>query len=153
MAQTSKGASEAARTAEKCDQVVEGLTYAITNLGKIELLLISNSDQMGLLSVQAAISFDNDTATLPKEPDEVDKNADKAGSAFLSDNINLLQTNTNKAVGGIKEVGNTIRSINKIVAEMAMETSTEALESANELLKQSEDLRQMLDNILEKVKN
>jgi len=35
---------------------------------------------------------------------------------------------------------------------MAMETSTEALESANELLKQSEDLRQMLDNILEKVK-
>ena len=108
---------------------------------------------MGLLSVQAAISFDKDTATLPKEPDEVDKNADKAGSAFLSDNINLLQTNTNKEVGGIKEVGNTIRSINKVVAEMAMETSTEALESANELLKQSEDLRQMLDNILEKVKN
>ena len=153
LAQTSQGASEAARTAEKCDQVVEGLTHAITNLGKIELLLISNSDQMGLLSVQAAISFDKDTATLPKELDEVDKNADKAGSAFLSDNINLLQTNTNKAVGGIKEVGNTIRSINKVVAEMAMETSTEALESANELLKQSEDLRQMLDNILEKVKN
>ncbi len=153
LAQTSQGASEAARTAEKCDQVVEGLTYAITNLGKIELLLISNSDQMGLLSVQAAISFDNDTATLPKEANEVNKNADRVGSAFLSDNINLLQTNTNKAVGGIKEVGNAIRSINKIVAEMALETSTEALESANELLKQSEDLRQMLDNILEKVKN
>ena len=152
LAQTSQGASEAARTAEKCDQVVEGLTHAIKNLGKIELLLISNSDQMALVSVQAAISFDNDTA-LPEKPEDVNKNADKVGSAFLSDNINLLQTNTNKAVGGIKEVGNAIRSINKIVAEMAMETSTDALESANELLKQSEDLRQMLDNILEKVKN
>ena len=144
VAQTSLGASNAAKDAERCDLMANELTSSLKKIKDIELLLISMGDHMTLLSVQSSI-------TKEKLPDS-SQSMELKVSEFVSDNIQTLQGGTKRAVRAVQQVGISIKSVNKLALQMATESSNEALEAATELLRQSEDLRDLLDNMLDKAK-
>ena len=156
VAQTSQSASSAARDAERCDVMINGLSGALKKIKDIELLLESINDHMSLLAVQTAItnetgSDDPDAViTRPKSPS--DGNQRQNPNEFVTDNLDTLQNGTKRAIRAIRQVGQTIQEVNQVALEIAAEASNDALDAATMLLHQSENLRGMLDGLLEKIK-
>ena len=156
VAQTSQSASSAARDAERCDVMINGLSGALKKIKDIELLLESINDHMSLLAVQTAIT--NETGS--DDPDEVisrpkspsDGNQRQNPNEFVTDNLDTLQNGTKRAIRAIRQVGQTIQEVNQVALEIAAEASNDALDAATMLLHQSEHLRGMLDGLLEKIK-
>ncbi len=156
VAQTSQSASSAARDAERCDVMINGLSGALKKIKDIELLLESINDHMSLLAVQTAIT--NETGS--DDPDEVisrpkspsDGNQRQNPNEFVTDNLDTLQNGTKRAIRAIRQVGQTIQEVNQVALEIATEASNDALDAATMLLHQSEHLRGMLDGLLEKIK-
>ena len=156
IAQTSQSASSAARDAERCDVMINGLSGALKKIKDIELLLESINDHMSLLAVQTAIT--NETGS--DDPDEVisrpkspsDGNQRQNPNEFVTDNLDTLQNGTKRAIRAIRQVGQTIQEVNQVALEIATEASNDALDAATMLLHQSEHLRGMLDGLLEKIK-
>ncbi len=156
VAQTSQSASSAARDAERCDVMINGLSGALKKIKDIELLLESINDHMSLLAVQTAIT--NETGS--DDPDEVisrpkspsDGNQQQTPNEFVTDNLDTLQNGTKRAIRAIRQVGQTIQEVNQVALEIATEASNDALDAATMLLHQSEHLRGMLDGLLEKIK-
>ena len=156
VAQTSQSASNAARDAERCDVMINGLSGALKKIKDIELLLESINDHMSLLAVQTAIT--NETGS--DDPDEVisrpkspsDGNQRQNPNEFVTDNLDTLQNGTKRAIRAIRQVGQTIQEVNQVALEIAAEASNDALDAATMLLHQSENLRGMLDGLLEKIK-
>ena len=156
VAQTSQSASSAARDAERCDVMINGLSGALKKIKDIELLLESINDHMSLLAVQTAIT--NETGS--DDPDEVisrpkspsDGNQQQNPNEFVTDNLDTLQNGTKRAIRAIRQVGQTIQEVNQVALEIATEASNDALDAATMLLHQSEHLRGMLDGLLEKIK-
>lgn len=156
VAQTSQSASSAARDAERCDVMINGLSGALKKIKDIELLLESINDHMSLLAVQTAIT--NETGS--DDPDEVisrpkspsDGNQRQNPNEFVTDNLDTLQNGTKRAIRAIRQVGQTIQEVNQVALEIATEASNDALDAATMLLHQSENLRGMLDGLLEKIK-
>ena len=156
VAQTSQSASSAARDAERCDVMINGLSGALKKIKDIELLLESINDHMSLLAVQTAIT--NETGS--DDPDEVisrpkspsDGNQRQNPNEFVTDNLDTLQNGTKRAIRAIRQVGQTIQGVNQVALEIAAEASNDALDAATMLLHQSEHLRGMLDGLLEKIK-
>ena len=156
VAQTSQSASSAARDAERCDVMINGLSGALKKIKDIELLLESINDHMSLLAVQTAIT--NETGS--DDPDEVisrpkspsDGNQRQNPNEFVTDNLDTLQNGTKRAIQAIRQVGQTIQEVNQVALEIAAEASNDALDAATMLLHQSEHLRGMLDGLLEKIK-
>ena len=156
IAQTSQSASSAARDAERCDVMINGLSGALKKIKDIELLLESINDHMSLLAVQTAIT--NETGS--DDPDEVisrpkspsDGNQRQNPNEFVTDNLDTLQNGTKRAIRAIRQVGQTIQEVNQVALEIAAEASNDALDAATMLLHQSENLRGMLDGLLEKIK-
>lgn len=156
VAQTSQSASSAARDAERCDVMINGLSGALKKIKDIELLLESINDHMSLLAVQTAIT--NETGS--DDPDEVisrpkspsDGNQRQNPNEFVTDNLDTLQNGTKRAIRAIRQVGQTIQEVNQVALEIAAEASNDALDAATMLLHQSENLRGMLDGLLEKIK-
>ena len=156
VAQTSQSASSAARDAERCDVMINGLSGALKKIKDIELLLESINDHMSLLAVQTAItnekgSDDPDKViSRPKSPS--DGNQRQNPNEFVTDNLDTLQNGTKRAIRAIRQVGQTIQEVNQVALEIAAEASNDALDAATMLLHQSENLRGMLDGLLEKIK-
>lgn len=156
VAQTSQSASSAAKDAERCDVMINGLSGALKKIKDIELLLESINDHMSLLAVQTAItnetgSDDPDEAiSRPKSPS--DENQQQNPNEFITDNLDTLQNGTKRAIRAIRQVGQTIQEVNQVAFEIATEASNDALDAATMLLHQSEHLRGMLDGLLEKIK-
>ena len=156
VAQSSQSASSAARDAERCDVMINGLSGALKKIKDIELLLESINDHMSLLAVQTAItnetgSDDPDAViTRPKSPS--DGNQRQNPNEFVTDNLDTLQNGTKRAIRAIRQVGQTIQEVNQVALEIAAEASNDALDAATMLLHQSENLRGMLDGLLEKIK-
>ena len=156
VAQSSQSASSAARDAERCDVMINGLSGALKKIKDIELLLESINDHMSLLAVQTAIN--NETGsddpdgviTRPKLPS--DGNQRQNPNEFVTDNLDTLQNGTKRAIRAIRQVGQTIQEVNQVALEIAAEASNDALDAATMLLHQSENLRGMLDGLLEKIK-
>jgi len=156
VAQTSQSASSAARDAERCDVMINGLSGALKKIKDIELLLESINDHMSLLAVQTAIT--NETGS--DDPGEVisrpnspsDENQRQNPNEFVTDNLDTLQNGTKRAIRAIRQVGQTIQEVNQVALEIAAEASNDALDAATMLLHQSEHLRGMLDGLLEKIK-
>ena len=156
VAQSSQSASSAARDAERCDVMINGLSGALKKIKDIELLLESINDHMSLLAVQTAIT--NETGS--DDPDEVisrpkspsDGNQRQNPNEFVTDNLDTLQNGTKRAIRAIRQVGQTIQEVNQVALEIATEASNDALDAATMLLHQSEHLRGMLDGLLEKIK-
>ena len=156
IAQTSQSASSAAKDAERCDVMINGLSGALKKIKDIELLLESINDHMSLLAVQTAIT--NETGS--DDPDEVisrpkspsDGNQRQNPNEFVTDNLDTLQNGTKRAIRAIRQVGQTIQEVNQVALEIATEASNDALDAATMLLHQSEHLRGMLDGLLEKIK-
>ena len=156
VAQSSQSASSAARDAERCDVMINGLSGALKKIKDIELLLESINDHMSLLAVQTAIT--NETGS--DDPDEVisrpkspsDGNQRQNPNEFVTDNLDTLQNGTKRAIRAIRQVGQTIQEVNQVALEIAAEASNDALDAATMLLHQSENLRGMLDGLLEKIK-
>ena len=156
VAQSSQSASSAARDAERCDVMINGLSGALKKIKDIELLLESINDHMSLLAVQTAIT--NETGS--DDPDEVisrpkspsDGNQRQNPNEFVTDNLDTLQNGTKRAIRAIRQVGQTIQEVNQVALEIATEASNDALDAATMLLHQSENLRGMLDGLLEKIK-
>ena len=156
VAQTSQSASSAARDAERCDVMINGLSGALKKIKDIELLLESINDHMSLLAVQTAIT--NETGS--DDPDKVmsrpkspsDGNQQQNPNEFVTDNLDTLQNGTKRAIRAIRQVGQTIQEVNQVALEIATEASNDALDAATMLLHQSEHLRGMLDGLLEKIK-
>ena len=156
VAQSSQSASSAARDAERCDVMINGLSGALKKIKDIELLLESINDHMSLLAVQTAIT--NETGS--DDPDEVisrpkspsDGNQRQNPNEFVTDNLDTLQNGTKRAIRAIRQVGQTIQEVNQVALEIAAEASNDALDAATMLLHQSEHLRGMLDGLLEKIK-
>ena len=156
VAQTSQSASSAARDAERCDVMINGLSGALKKIKDIELLLESINDHMSLLAVQTAIT--NETGS--DDPDEVisrpkspsDGNQRQNPNEFVTDKLDTLQNGTKRAIRAIRQVGQTIQEVNQVALEIATEASNDALDAATMLLHQSEHLRGMLDGLLEKIK-
>jgi len=145
VAQSSQSASSAARDAERCDVMINGLSG-----------LESINDHMSLLAVQTAIT--NETGS--DDPDGVisrpnlpsDENQRQNPNEFVTDNLDTLQNGTKRAIRAIRQVGQTIQEVNQVALEIAAEASSDALDAATMLLHQSENLRGMLDGLLEKIK-
>ena len=156
VAQSSQSASSAARDAERCDVMINGLSGALKKIKDIELLLESINDHMSLLAVQTAIT--NETGS--DDPDEVisrpkspsDGNQRQNPNEFVTDNLDTLQNGTKRAIRAIRQVGQTIQEVNQVALEIAAAASNDALDAATMLLHQSENLRGMLDGLLEKIK-
>ena len=156
VAQSSQSASSAARDAERCDVMINGLSGALKKIKDIELLLESINDHMSLLAVQTAIT--NETGS--DDPDKVisrpkspsDGNQRQNPNEFVTDNLDTLQNGTKRAIRAIRQVGQTIQEVNQVALEIAAEASNDALDAATTLLQQSEHLRGMLDGLLEKIK-
>ena len=156
VAQSSQSASSAARDAERCDVMINGLSGALKKIKDIELLLESINDHMSLLAVQTAIT--NETGS--DDPDKVisrpkspsDGNQQQNPNEFVTDNLDTLQNGTKRAIRAIRQVGQTIQEVNQVALEIAAEASNDALDAATMLLHQSENLRGMLDGLLEKIK-
>lgn len=156
VAQTSQSASSAARDAERCDVMINGLSGALKKIKDIELLLESINDHMSLLAVQTAITNEtgsddpDEVITRPKSPS--DGNQRQNPNEFVTDNLDTLQNGTKRAIRAIRQVGQTIQEVNQVALEIAAEASNDALDAATMLLHQSENLRGMLDGLLEKIK-
>ena len=156
IAQTSQSASSAARDAERCDVMINGLSGALKKIKDIELLLESINDHMSLLAVQTAITNEtgsddpDEVITRPKSPS--DGNQRQNPNEFVTDNLDTLQNGTKRAIRAIRQVGQTIQEVNQVALEIAAEASNDALDAATMLLHQSEHLRGMLDGLLEKIK-
>lgn len=156
VAQTSQSASSAARDAERCDVMINGLSGALKKIKDIELLLESINDHMSLLAVQTAITNEtgsddpDEVITRPKSPS--DGNQRQNPNEFVTDNLDTLQNGTKRAIRAIRQVGQTIQEVNQVALEIAAEASNDALDAATMLLHQSEHLRGMLDGLLEKIK-
>ena len=156
VAQTSQSASSAARDAERCDVMINGLSGALKKIKDIELLLESINDHMSLLAVQTAITNEtgsddpDEVITRPKSPS--DGNQRQNPNEFVTDNLDTLQNGTKRAIRAIRQVGQTIQEVNHVALEIAAEASNDALDAATMLLHQSENLRGMLDGLLEKIK-
>ena len=156
VAQTSQSASSAARDAERCDVMINGLSGALKKIKDIELLLESINDHMSLLAVQTAITNEtgsddpDEVITRPKSPS--DGNQRQNPNEFVTDNLDTLQNGTKRAIRAIRQVGQTIQEVNQVALEIATEASNDALDAATMLLHQSEHLRGMLDGLLEKIK-
>ena len=156
VAQTSQSASSAARDAERCDVMINGLSGALKKIKDIELLLESINDHMSLLAVQTAITNEtgsddpDEVITRPKSPS--DGNQRQNPNEFVTDNLDTLQNGTKRAIRAIRQVGQTIQEVNQVALEIAAEASNEALDAATMLLHQSEHLRGMLGGLLEKIK-
>ena len=156
VAQTSQSASSAARDAERCDVMINGLSGALKKIKDIELLLESINDHMSLLAVQTAITNEtgsddpDEVITRPKSPS--DENQRQNPNEFVTDNLDTLQNGTKRAIRAIRQVGQTIQEVNQVALEIAAEASNDALDAATMLLHQSEHLRGMLDGLLEKIK-
>ncbi|HIP09422.1 MAG TPA: HAMP domain-containing protein, partial [Rhodospirillales bacterium] len=111
VAQSSQSASSAARDAERCDVMINGLSGALKKIKDIELLLESINDHMSLLAVQTAIT--NETGS--DDPDEVisrpkspsDGNQRQNPNEFVTDNLDTLQNGTKRAIRAIRQVGQT----------------------------------------------
>ena len=116
VAQTSQSASSAARDAERCDVMINGLSGALKKIKDIELLLESINDHMSLLAVQTAIT--NETGS--DDPDKVisrpkspsDENQRQNPNEFVTDNLDTLQNGTKRAIRAIRQVGQTIQEVN-----------------------------------------
>lgn len=156
VAQSSQSASSAARDAERCDVMINGLSGALKKIKDIELLLESINDHMSLLAVQTAITNEtgsddpDEVITRPKSPS--DGNQRQNPNEFVTDNLDTLQNGTKRAIRAIRQVGQTIQEVNQVALEIAAEASNDALDAATMLLHQSENLRGMLDGLLEKIK-
>ena len=156
VAQSSQSASSAARDAERCDVMINGLSGALKKIKDIELLLESINDHMSLLAVQTAITNEtgsddpDEVITRPKSPS--DGNQRQNPNEFVTDNLDTLQNGTKRAIRAIRQVGQTIQEVNQVALEIATEASNDALDAATMLLHQSEHLRGMLDGLLEKIK-
>ena len=156
VAQTSQSASSAARDAERCDVMINGLSGALKKIKDIELLLESINDHMSLLAVQTAITNEtgsdvpDEVISRPKSPS--DGNQRQNPNEFVTDNLDTLQNGTKRAIRAIRQVGQTIQEVNQVALEIATEASNDALDAATMLLHQSEHLRGMLDGLLEKIK-
>ena len=156
VAQSSQSASSAARDAERCDVMINGLSGALKKIKDIELLLESINDHMSLLAVQTAITNEtgsddpDEVITRPKSPS--DGNQRQNPNEFVTDNLDTLQNGTKRAIRAIRQVGQTIQEVNQVALEIAAEASNDALDAATMLLHQSEHLRGMLDGLLEKIK-
>jgi len=156
VAQSSQSASNAARDAERCDVMINGLSGALKKIKDIELLLESINDHMSLLAVQTAITNEtgsddpDEVITRPKSPS--DGNQRQNPNEFVTDNLDTLQNGTKRAIRAIRQVGQTIQEVNQVALEIAAEASNDALDAATMLLHQSENLRGMLDGLLEKIK-
>ena len=156
VAQSSQSASSAARDAERCDVMINGLSGALKKIKDIELLLESINDHMSLLAVQTAITNEtgsddpDEVITRPKSPS--DENQRQNPNEFVTDNLDTLQNGTKRAIRAIRQVGQTIQEVNQVALEIAAEASNDALDAATMLLHQSENLRGMLDGLLEKIK-
>ena len=156
VAQSSQRASSAARDAERCDVMINGLSGALKKIKDIELLLESINDHMSLLAVQTAITNEtgsddpDEVITRPKSPS--DGNQRQNPNEFVTDNLDTLQNGTKRAIRAIRQVGQTIQEVNQVALEIATEASNDALDAATMLLHQSEHLRGMLDGLLEKIK-
>ena len=156
VAQSSQSASSAARDAERCDVMINGLSGALKKIKDIELLLESINDHMSLLAVQTAITNEtgsddpDEVITRPKSPS--DGNQRQNPNEFVTDNLDTLQNGTKRAIRAIRQVGQTIQEVNQVALEIATEASNDALDAATMLLHQSENLRGMLDGLLEKIK-
>ena len=156
VAQSSQRASSAARDAERCDVMINGLSGALKKIKDIELLLESINDHMSLLAVQTAITNEtgsddpDEVITRPKSPS--DGNQRQNPNEFVTDNLDTLQNGTKRAIRAIRQVGQTIQEVNQVALEIAAEASNDALDAATMLLHQSENLRGMLDGLLEKIK-
>ena len=156
VAQSSQSASSAARDAERCDVMINGLSGALKKIKDIELLLESINDHMSLLAVQTAITNEteaddpDEVITRPKSPS--DENKRQNPNEFVTDNLDTLQNGTKRAIRAIRQVGQTIQEVNQVALEIAAEASSDALDAATMLLHQSEHLRGMLDGLLEKIK-
>ena len=156
VAQTSQSASSAARDAERCDVMINGLSGALKKIKDIELLLESINDHMSLLAVQTSITKEtgsddpDEVISRPKSPS--DGNQRQNPNEFVTDNLDTLQNGTKRAIRAIRQVGQTIQEVNQVALEIAAEASHDALDAATMLLHQSENLRGMLDGLLEKIK-
>jgi len=156
VAQTSQNASSAAKDAERCDVMINGLSGASKKIKDIELLLESINDHMSLLAVQTAIT--NETGS--DDPDKVisrpepssNGNQRQNSNEFVTENLDTLQNGTKRAIRAIRQVGQTIQEVNQVALEIAAEASNDALDAATMLLHQSEHLRGMLGGLLEKIK-
>ena len=157
VAQTSQNASSAAKDAEQCDFMVNGLTVSLEKIDDIEHLMASVGDQMSLLAVQIAL-FSELPPGDPKNlvllsGSRLGEDGDHPNSPSVNDRIETLQNGTKRAIRAIQQIGKTIEDVNRVAVKFAADASNDALDAATELLRQSEDLRDMLDDLLGRVKS
>ncbi|NQV57152.1 MAG: methyl-accepting chemotaxis protein [Rhodospirillales bacterium] len=154
--ETSHNASLAAREAECSETMVNGMSDAIDKIDEIENLMSSISDQMSLLAVQTQLSGgdgleEGENLILLAEKRSGDAPGRGTGQA-IGDRIETIQSGTKRAIKAIRQIGETLGSINEIALSFAAATSSDALNAATVLLQQSEELRGKLDDLLGKIR-